>query len=296
MRRRLVAHLRRRGYLHDRRIGRAFLEVPREVFLPDELRRGGLPGVYRDDAIVTHRDPSTRAPTSSSSQPAIMALMLEMLDAQPGHRVLEIGAGTGYNAALLGHLVGPEGLVVTVDVDDDIAAGAARALRTLDTGAHVAVVVADGAQGMPGMAPRPAIARGGIDRLVVTASSDAVPRAWHEQLDPTGRLVVPLRLSDDTDRAHAVTAFVRVDDGFDSVAVTAGGFMPLRRPPTEPGEPAFTRVWPREQAVLRGPLVDVSRDDVSRLRIVVRYGPARPATRWAVRRPDHWLGVDRLAL
>src|SRR5688500_14718603 len=98
MRRRLVAYLRRRGYLHDRRIGRAFLEVPREVFLPDELRRGGLPGVYRDDAIVTRRDPSTRAPTSSSSQPAIMAMMLEMLGVEDRHRVLEIGAGTGYNA------------------------------------------------------------------------------------------------------------------------------------------------------------------------------------------------------
>jgi hypothetical protein len=165
---------------------------------------------------------------------------------------------------------------------------------------------------MPGMAPRPEPApRGGIDRMVVTASSDAVPRAWHEQLDPGGRLVVPLRLSDDSDRAHAVTAFVRVHDGFDSVAVTAGGFMPLRRPPAEPpapsgsepasapvvSEPTFTKVWPPEppSPQRRGPLVDVARDDVSQLRIAVRYGPTRPATRWAVRRGDHWLGIDRLA-
>ena len=319
MRRRLVAHLRRRGYLRDRRIGEAFLDVPREVFLPEEHRRGGLAGVYRDDAIVTRRDPSTRAPTSSSSQPAIMAMMLEMLAVEPGHRVLEIGAGTGYNAAILDHLAGPDGLVVTVDLDVDVAAGAARALWAL--GSRVHVVVADGAQGMPGMAPRPGPPpRRGIDRMMVTASSDTVPRAWHEQLDPGpgSRLVVPLRLSDDVDRAHAVTAFVRVDEGFDSVAVTAGGFMPLRRPtPTSPGSPGssgspgsppFTKIWPPPGSPgspeppsaatpptrLRGPLVDLARNDVSRLRIVVRYGDDRPASRWVIRRDDHWLGVDRV--
>lgn len=320
MRRRLVAHLRRRGYLRDRRIGRAFLSVPREVFLPDELSKAGLPGVYRDDAIVTRRDPDTRAPTSSSSQPAIMAVMLEMLGVQPGHRVLEIGAGTGYNAAILSQLAGPEGMVVTVDLDADVAAAAAAALRTVRWTAHV--VVADGTRGMPGMAPRSPAAcgvAGGVDRLVVTASSDIVPRPWFEQLAPDGRLVVPLRLSDAVDRAHAVTAFVKVEGGFDSVAVTSGGFMPLRRPAAATAEtvdaavaearaaatsgPALTQVWPpqapspapeREQELRRGPWVDVTRDDVSRLRIIVRYGSARPPTRWAVRRGDHWIGIDKL--
>ena len=391
MRRRLVAHLRRRGYLRDRRIGRAFLSVPREVFLPDELSKAGLPGVYRDDAIVTRRDPATRAPTSSSSQPAIMAVMLEMLDVQPGHRVLEIGAGTGYNAAILSQLAGPEGMVVTVDLDADVAAAAAAALRTVRWTAHV--VVTDGTRGMPGMAPRSSGggsagdgrpggglgggdgrpggglsglgggavgdsrdgvggrgdlagfghggsggdglgvggsgvggsgvggSAGGVDRLVVTASSDIVPRPWFEQLAPDGRLVVPLRLSEAADRAHAVTAFVKVDGGFDSVTVTSGGFMPLRRPPAvveaeameaaaaearaaATSGPALTQVWPpqapapapatQQQELRRGPWVDVTRDDVSRLRIIVRYGAARPPTRWAVRRGDHWIGIDKL--
>ena len=295
MRRRLVAHLRRRGYLRDRRIGRAFLEVPREAFLPDELSKVGLPGVYRDDAIVTRRDPATRQPTSSSSQPAIMAVMLEMLDVQPGHRVLEIGAGTGYNAALLHYLADPDGLVVSVDLDVDVALAAARALRELHARAHV--VVADGTRGLPGMAP--------VDRLEVTASSDVVPRAWYEQLAVGARLVMPLRLSEAADRVHAVTAFVKVDGGFDSVAVTSGGFMPLRRPAAEPPEPeadgttapplTITPVWPvPEQPLRRGPWTDIARDDVSRLRIVVRYGERRPRTRWAVRRDDHWIGIDKL--
>ena len=74
--------------------------------------------VYRDQAIVTKRVDGVSV--SSSSQPAIMAVMLEQLAVQPGQRVLEIGAGTGYNAALLAHLVGPTGQVITVDIDAGI--------------------------------------------------------------------------------------------------------------------------------------------------------------------------------
>ena len=68
-------------------------------------------------------------PTSSSSQPTIMALMLDALRLEPGMRVLEIGAGTGYNAALLERIVGPEGRVVSVDVDPATAAEARKRLR-----------------------------------------------------------------------------------------------------------------------------------------------------------------------
>ncbi len=99
LRRGLVDHLRTRGHLRDDRVAAAFAAVPRELFLAEHAERHGLADVYRDDAIVTQRDPAG-TPTSSSSQPAIMAEMLEMLDLRAGQRVLEIGAGTGYNAAL----------------------------------------------------------------------------------------------------------------------------------------------------------------------------------------------------
>ncbi len=103
------------------RVEAAFGAVPRHLFL------SGVPleEVYRDQAITTKYLNGT--PISSSSQPAIMAIMLEQLQLERGQRVLEIGAGTGYNAALMAHIVGTEGKVVTIDIDDDTVA---RAIQT----------------------------------------------------------------------------------------------------------------------------------------------------------------------
>jgi protein-L-isoaspartate(D-aspartate) O-methyltransferase len=255
----------------------AFLSVPREIFLPETRSREGLAAVYRDDAIVTRRDPSSQAPLSSSSQPAIMALMLEMLDVRPGHRVLEIGAGTGYNAALLDLLVGDKGFVVTVDIDSEIASLAARALQLVGARSHV--VVADGARGLPGAATAP------MDRIEVTASSASVPRSWYDQLAMGGRLVVPLRLSDQMDKAHAVTGLVKVAEGFDSVAVTPGGFMPLRR---ADGSPTYAPTGDAPPS----PFAEVNRDEMARLAVSVRYAGKRPDSRWAFDRGDHWIAVD----
>ncbi len=217
LRRELVDHLRRHGHLHDDRVAAAFAAVPREAFLAEHAERHGLAGVYRDRAIVTRRDAGGE-PLSSSSQPAIMARMLEMLDAGPGQRVLEIGAGTGYNAALLAHLVGERGQVVSVELDADIAVAARRAL--LAAGVPVRVEVGDGAGGWPPAAP--------VDAVIATASTEVVPRPWFDQLRPGGRLVVPLRLSVVVPWLQAVVALRKVRRGFDTVAITPGGFMPLR--------------------------------------------------------------------
>src|ERR1044072_8595046 len=92
-----VAQLPERGEVSER-VAEAFRLVPRHRFLPDFDPEAA----YRDEPIVTKRDEEGR-PISSSSQPAIMGIMLDQLDVRPGHRVLEIGAGTGYNAALLAH-------------------------------------------------------------------------------------------------------------------------------------------------------------------------------------------------
>jgi protein-L-isoaspartate(D-aspartate) O-methyltransferase len=283
LRRRLVQHLRQRGCLHDRRIAEAFLAVPRELFLSDYVEGVGLAAVYHDEAIVIQRDPISGVPLSSSSQPAIMALMLQMLDVHPGHRVVEIGAGTGYNAALLHLLAEAEGMVVTLDIDPDLASRSAAALTAL--GANVHVVVADGRLGLPGAAP--------VDRIEVTASSSEVPRAWYDQLCLGGKLVVPLRLSASVESTNAVTAFQKVPGGFDSVAVTPGGFMPLRPSMGSAKTPASdSATVPQPCPESLEPPSNISGQAVSELRIAVRYTADPPDARWTSRRADHWIGVD----
>jgi len=115
LRNQLVSELRESGHVSSERVAAAFRTVRRHVFVPGvEPERA-----YRDEPLIIKSDPH-RVPISSSSQPAIMARMLEQLDVRPGHRVLEIGTGSGYNAALLAQLVGESGAVVSVDIDVDL--------------------------------------------------------------------------------------------------------------------------------------------------------------------------------
>src|SRR5207302_2030615 len=123
-------------------------------------------------------------PVSSSSAPSIMAPMLEMLKVEAGHRILEIGAGTGYNAALLKKLTGPTGRVVSVDIDPATSRRARVALRS--DGTAVTVVTGDGRLGWSGGAP--------YDRLIVTASSPDLSIEWFDQLRPGGIVVLPLQV------------------------------------------------------------------------------------------------------
>jgi protein-L-isoaspartate(D-aspartate) O-methyltransferase len=212
-----VQQLEGDGMIRSARLRDAFVTVPRELFVAHFAEQAGLEAVYQDEAIVTRQD-AQGLPLSSSSQPAIMALMLEELDVEPGMSVLEVGAGTGYNAALLSSLVGPRGRVVSIDLDADTAAGADRALHA--GGYRAQVVTGDGRGGFADGGP--------YDRIVVTASSDSVPFAWFEQLKPGGLLELPLRVS--ASGAQVIPVFRKGDRGFGSMAVICGGFMPLRRP------------------------------------------------------------------
>jgi protein-L-isoaspartate(D-aspartate) O-methyltransferase len=224
----LVADLRAEGVISSEPVAAAFTAVRRECFIPEVLAAEGVAGVYRDDAIVTKRD-SRGMPLSSSSQPALMAKMLELLELRGGQRVLEIGAGTGYNAALLAHVVGRTGSVTTVDVDAELARKARRAIR--DAGYQARVIVADGRLGAPRGAP--------FDRIIVTACADEIPRAWLEQLAPSGRVELPLRLDPDGAAIQLIPVLERRRERLHLVDLTWGGFMPLHggdggwRPPRE---------------------------------------------------------------
>ncbi|MEV3871545.1 methyltransferase domain-containing protein [Streptomyces sp. NPDC049906] len=176
----------------------AFAEVPRHLFVPSywigggnghDRLRGGDPdparrvrwmrGAYVDAPLATRlRDGEL---LSSSSQPSLMARMLAELRVGEEDRVLEIGAGTGYNAALLAHRVGEE-RVTTVDLDPEITASARAHLHS--AGYAPTVVTGDGALGCPERAP--------FDRIVATCTLPSVPRAWLAQCAPGALVLAPL--------------------------------------------------------------------------------------------------------
>jgi protein-L-isoaspartate(D-aspartate) O-methyltransferase len=212
----LVDQLKRPDCIRTPPVEAAFRAVPRHLFLPDRP----LDLVYSDEAIPTKQ--LDGATVSSSSQPAIMAFMLEQLQLQPGHRVLEIGAGTGYNAALMAHIVGDMGQVVTVDLDEDLVASAREHLSAAGF-SRVQVVRGDGGLGYPADAP--------YDRIILTVGAADILPAWHEQLKPEGRLVLPLSI-----RGPQVSvAFEPADDHLVSISAADCGFMMLRGALAGPG-------------------------------------------------------------
>jgi protein-L-isoaspartate(D-aspartate) O-methyltransferase len=168
----------RAGGLAGAAVSEAFLTVPRHVFVPV----APAAGVYEDTAIVIKSD-ADGLPVSASTQPAMMAIMLEQLGLAAGQRVLEIGTGTGYNAALIAQIVGARGSVVTIDVEPGLA-DRARARLAAAGFANVAVVCGDGANGVPGLAP--------YDRIIVTAGVWDLAPPWLAQLGAGGRIVAPV--------------------------------------------------------------------------------------------------------
>ena len=205
----LVRELRDLGVIHSPSIDRAFRVVPRHLFIPHVT----IDDAYADRAIPVKLEDGVAI--SSASQPAMIAEMLEQLALRPAERVLEIGAGTGYNAALLAELVGPAGLVVTIDIDDDLVEGARR---HLDEAGYrdVRTRCADGTDGDPDDAP--------FDAIIAAVALADVPVSWFDQLRVGGRLVMPLALRS----VQKVIGFERKPSSFASRSIVDGAFMWLR--------------------------------------------------------------------
>jgi protein-L-isoaspartate(D-aspartate) O-methyltransferase len=186
--------LRRRG-IHDERVLAAMAEVPRELFVPPDQRRRA----YRDGALRIGEG-------QTISQPWIVACMTQLLELKGDERVLEVGTGSGYAAAVLSRLCAE---VVTIERYESLARGAAATLAELGYD-NVEVRIGDGAQGAPERAPF-----GGIS--VTATAKQAPPPALLEQLAPGAALVCPvargrrehlIRFRDGTEEAVAAVRFV----------------------------------------------------------------------------------------
>jgi protein-L-isoaspartate(D-aspartate) O-methyltransferase len=192
--------LRRRG-ISDQAVLRAMDEVPREHFVE---------AAFADQAYADRAQPIACGQTIS--QPYVVAYMTEMLEVEPHHRVLEVGSGSGYQAAVLSRLASR---VVTIERYRTLADSARARLKTLGYD-NVEVLFGDGMRGEPIRAP--------YDRIIVTAAAESVPPALVEQLADGGILVLPLG------RPHGSQHLVKITktkDGLKQEELIAVRFVPL---------------------------------------------------------------------
>jgi protein-L-isoaspartate(D-aspartate) O-methyltransferase len=211
----MVRRLKQAGVIANPAVERAMQQVPRHRFV---AHMDGA-AAYRDEAVMV-KHARNGVPISSLSQPTIVATMLEWLQVAPGHRVLEVGTGTGYNAALLSVLAGPDGYVASIELEPDLAERAARTLAGAGYG-RVDVLVGDGRDGYASGAP--------YDRVIVTTGARAVSEVWIGQLGNGGRLVVPLV---DHRGVGLIVVFEEVGGELVHSTGAACGFIPLRHAPS----------------------------------------------------------------
>lgn len=245
---RLADEMDENGQLADPTWRQAFLTVHRHVFVPRFWRDeepGAFPARWRmiDNATVDHPEwleavysnrtlateltgvPAKGAPgmhpqvTSSTTMPSLVMAMLEALDVRDGMDVLEIGTGTGYNAALLCERLG-DAHVTTIDVGPELTALAR--VRLAAHGYHPHVVTGDGADGVPDRAP--------LDRVVATCGLDQVPQAWIDQTRDGGKILV--NVLGPWNLFTLVLLTVHGDTASGRFLAQWGGFMPRRTDPT----------------------------------------------------------------
>lgn len=192
----------RRG-VRDPRVLAAMREVPRHAFVPDE-----------HDRLAYDDTPLPIGFEQTISQPFIVAYMTEALEVEPEHRVLEIGTGSGYQAAVLGEIARR---VYTIEIVPELAARATRTLGELGY-ENVAVREGDGYAGWPEHAP--------FDRIMVTAAPDHVPQPLVDQLAVGGRLVIPVG-----DRRQQMTILTKTPEGVVTRKTLDVRFVPLTRRP-----------------------------------------------------------------
>jgi protein-L-isoaspartate(D-aspartate) O-methyltransferase len=235
----MVATLKERGAIRSPEVEAAFAAVPRERFAPE----APLDAAYAQEVVVTKRRPDGRA-TSSISAPWLQAEMLETAKLTPGAKVLEVGSG-GYNAALIAEIVGPGGLVVTVDIDPYVTERAERFLAEAGY-QQVKVVLGDAEHAAAEHTPE-----GGFDAIIITVGIWDIP--WGPLLAPAGRMVAPLRFS----TVSRSFTFIRDGDHFAGTNPFLCGFVPMQGAGGLPDQEAVLADGAVRLTLEEGPALDV---------------------------------------
>ncbi len=203
---RLVNELVREGILRTPEIIDAFRKVPRELFVDES---------YRDLAYVDSPLPIGFGQTISA--PHMIALMMEELRPARGDKVLEVGTGSGYQTALLAEVVKPEGHVYSIEIIPELAERAQRRIAEAGYSNYVTISVGDGSKGLSAHAP--------YNKIIVSAASPRIPEPLIQQLEPGGRMVIPVG----PPHMQVLKVVIKEEDGMvrvrDSVACV---FVPLR--------------------------------------------------------------------
>lgn len=202
-RRRMVSEQLRSRDIRDQRVLEAMTKVPRHLFIPEDERSSA----YNDYPLsIGHGQ--------TISQPYIVAFMTQALDVKPEHKVLEIGTGSGYQAAVLGELAGE---VYTIEIVEPLAASAERTLQRLGY-KNVHVRAGNGYAGWPEQAP--------FDRIMVTAAPDEVPPALIEQLKIGGMMAIPVGSLD-----QELKILRRTQTGMETLQTLPVRFVPMTGKP-----------------------------------------------------------------
>lgn len=200
-RERLVQHLRTDIGIKDERVLAAMVAIPRHLFVPEALRAQA----YKDNALPI-------AAKQTISQPAIVARMTELLEIDPTHRVLEIGAGSGYQTAVIASL---SRRVFAVERINELYSVALPRLRSLGFN-NVSMICSDGTEGWKTYAP--------YDRILVAAGGPDIPQPLVDQLVVGGKLVLPVGEEKESQRLIRVT---RTENGFSKEDFGPCSFVPL---------------------------------------------------------------------
>lgn len=172
----LVNRLRAMGALDDDRIYEAFSKIDRSLFVPEKLK-----GLADEDEVIPTMQKGFRT-ISTNSQPSLVAKMLQWLDVQPHHRILEIGTGTGYMTALLAYLA-QKGSVTSIDSEEKLTSQARQHLESLDF-THIHILTGDGYWGCNEKSP--------YDRIISSVATGDISESWFNQLKPEGVMVIPM--------------------------------------------------------------------------------------------------------